>query len=110
MNISNKKYFTLAFLFVWFSFTFIILSGCMSGEQKNILQKAEEASLMYFKEKYGIDVEFTDHKFIPADLSHTVSLIGYVKGNKDQEIFTIVDYDTYEVKTGSVPDEIQPLQ
>ncbi|OPG95536.1 hypothetical protein B2I21_26060 [Chryseobacterium mucoviscidosis] len=82
----------------------------MSNEKKEIIQKAQVASQTYFKEKYGIDVEFTDHKFIPADLSHTVSLTGYVKGNKDQEIFTMVDYDTYEVKTGSVPDEIKPLK
>ncbi|MFC9706670.1 DUF1433 domain-containing protein [Paenibacillus sp. NPDC056933] len=82
----------------------------MSNEKKEIIQKAQVASLDYFKETYGIDVEFTDHKFIPADLSHTVSLTGYVKGNKDQEIFAMVDYDTYEVKTGSVPEEIKPLK
>ncbi len=110
MNIPNRKYLTLAFLFMWFSFALIVLSGCMSNEQKEIVKKAEEASLAYFKENYGIDVDFTNHKFIPADLSHTVSLTGYVKGNKDQEIFAMVDYDTYEVKTGSVPDHIKPLK
>lgn len=110
MSIPNRTYLTLAFLFIWFSFAFIVLSGCMSNEQKEIVQKAEEVSLAYFKENYGIDVDFTDHKFIPADLSHTVSLTGYVKSNKDQEIFAMVDYDTYEVKTGSVPDEIKPLK
>ncbi|MFS0858148.1 DUF1433 domain-containing protein [Paenibacillus taichungensis] len=110
MDIFNKKHLTLALLFVWFSFTFIVLSGCMSSEQKDILQKAEEASLTYFKENYGIDVEFTNHKFIPTDLSHTVSLTGYVKGKKDQEVFAMVDYDTYEIRTGSVPDHIKPLK
>jgi hypothetical protein len=79
----------------------------MSSEKKEIIQKAEEVSMVYFKETYGIDVVFTDHKFIPADLSHTVSLTGYVQGHKDQEIFAMVDYDTYTVKTGSVPDEIK---
>ncbi|MDN4604905.1 hypothetical protein ACX12E_23200 [Paenibacillus vandeheii] len=110
MNNFNKKHLTLAFLFVWFSLTFIVLSGCMSSEQKDILQKAEKVSLTYFKENYGIDVEFTNHKFIPADLSHTVSLTGHVKGNKDQEVFAMVDYDTYEIRTGSVPDNIKPLK
>ncbi|OAX50835.1 hypothetical protein [Paenibacillus sp. AD87] len=110
MNIFNKKYLALAFLFIWFSFTSTVLSGCMSGEQRDILQKAEETSLTYFKENYGIDVEFTNHKFIPADLSQTVSLTGYVKGDKDQEVFAMVDYDSYEVRTGSVPDHIKPLK
>lgn len=54
MNNFNKKHLTLAFLFVEFSFTFIVLSGCMSSEQKDILQKAEKASLTYFKENYRL--------------------------------------------------------
>ncbi|MCG7377780.1 hypothetical protein MH215_12315 [Paenibacillus sp. ACRSA] len=98
----------LAVLFT-FSLIIVLLSACMSSEQKEIVEKAEIASLTYFKEIYGIDVEFTGHRFIPSDLSHTVSLTGHVKGNKSQEIFAMVDYDTYDVKTGSVPDDIQPL-
>lgn len=95
------------FLFLILGTVALTLIGCMSSEKKEIIQKAEEVSLAYFKETYGIDVVFTDHNFIPADLSHTVSLTGYVKGHKDQEIFAMVDYDTYTVKTGSVPDEIK---
>lgn len=96
--------------YLWLLLTFLsltIICGCMSSEKKEIIQKAEEVSLVYFKETYGIDVVFTDHKFIPADLSHTVSLTGYVQGHKDHEIFAMVDYDTYTVKTGSVPDAIK---
>ncbi|SCY36619.1 hypothetical protein SAMN05720606_104145 [Paenibacillus polysaccharolyticus] len=96
--------------YLWLLLTFLsltIICSCMSSEKKEIIQKAEEVSLVYFKETYGIDVVFTDHKFIPADLSHTVSLTGYVQGHKDQEIFAMVDYGTYTVKTGSVPDAIK---
>ncbi|KQY91205.1 hypothetical protein ASD24_24140 [Paenibacillus sp. Root52] len=96
-------------VFLTLSLIIVLLSACMPSEQKEIVEKAEMASLTYFKETYGIDVEFTGHRFIPSDLSHTVSLTGHVKGNTSQEIFAMVDYDTYEVKTGSVPDDIQPL-
>lgn len=106
----NKKYRTLLTLLIMISLSITVFCGCISNEQKEIVQKAEIASLAYFKETYGIDVEFTGHKFIPSDLSHTVSLTGYVKGNKTQEIFAMVDFDTYEVKTGSVPDDIKPLK
>lgn len=104
------KYRTPLTLLILISISITVFCGFMSNGQKEIVQKAEIASLAYFKETYGIDVEFTGHKFIPSDLSHTVSLTGYVKGNKTQEIFSMVDYDTYEVKTGSVPEDIKPLK
>ena len=104
------KYRTPLTLLILISISITVFCGCMSNEQKEIVQQVEIASITYFKETYGIDVEFTGHKFIPPDLSHTVSLTGYVKGNKTQEIFSMVDYDTYEVKTGSVPDGTKPLK
>ncbi|MEK3706497.1 DUF1433 domain-containing protein [Paenibacillus sp. FSL R7-0198] len=106
----NIKFRTPLTLLIMISLSITVFYGCISNEQKEIVQKAEIASLAYFKETYGIDVEFTGHKFIPSDLSHTVSLTGYVTGNKTQEIFAMVDYDTYEVKTGSVPEDIKPLK
>lgn len=106
----NKKYRTPLTLLIMICLSITVFCGCISNEQKEIVQKAEIASQAYFKETYGIDVQFTGHKFIPSDLSHTVSLTGYVKGNKTQEIFSMVDYDTYEVKTGSVPEDIKPLK
>ncbi|WP_127547337.1 hypothetical protein [Paenibacillus amylolyticus] len=106
----NKKYRTLLTLLIMIGLSITVFCACMSNEQKEIVHKAEIASQVYFKETYGINIEFTGHKFIPSDLSHTVSLTGYVKGNKTQEIFSMVDYDTYEVKTGSVPEDIKPLK
>ncbi|MEK3923099.1 hypothetical protein [Paenibacillus sp. FSL K6-2393] len=104
------KYRTPLTLLILISISITVFCGCMSNGQKEIVQKTEIASLAYFKGTYGIDVEFTGHKFIPSDLSHTVSLTGYVKGNMTQEIFSMVDYDTYEVKTDSVPEDIKPLK
>ncbi|WP_083679643.1 MULTISPECIES: hypothetical protein [Paenibacillus] len=104
------KYRTALTVLIMIVISITVFCGCMSNEQKEIVQKAEIASKAYFKEIYGIDVEVTGHKFIPSDLSHTVSLTGHVKGNKSQEIFTMVDYDTNEVKTGSIPDDIKPLK
>ncbi|MFK0522805.1 hypothetical protein ACINKY_11430 [Paenibacillus illinoisensis] len=78
----------------------------MSNEQKETLEKAQQVSLTYFKENYGVEVEFTDYKFLPADLSHNMSLNGHVKNNKDTEITILVNYDTFEVQNVIVPKEI----
>ncbi|WP_354478915.1 hypothetical protein [Paenibacillus sp. PvP094] len=53
-----------------------------------------------------MEVKFTDHKFLPADLSHNVSLSGHVKNNKNTEITILVNYDTFEVQNAIVPKEI----
>lgn len=102
MNMLIRKHLTFSFLLIC-SFLF---SGCMSNEQKETLEKAQQVSLTYFKENYGVEVEFTDYKFLPADLSHNMSLNGHVKNNKDTEITILVNYDTFEVQNVIVPKEI----
>ncbi|WP_164783223.1 hypothetical protein [Paenibacillus amylolyticus] len=60
----------------------------------------------YFINHYNTEVEFIDHKFMPKDLSHNISLSGHVKDHKETEITILIDYDTFEVQTAVVPKEL----
>lgn len=44
--------------------------------QDKIIEQATEIGQQYFIDQYNTEVEFTDHKLIPKDLSHNVSLNG----------------------------------
>lgn len=71
-----------------------------------IIEQATEIGQQYFIDQYNMEVEFTDHKFMPKDLSHNVSLSGYVQDDKETEISILIDYDTFEVQTAIVPKEL----
>ncbi|WP_413375601.1 hypothetical protein [Paenibacillus taichungensis] len=74
--------------------------------QNKIIEQATEIGQQYFIDQYNTEVEFTDHKFMPKDLSHNVSLSGHVKDDKETEISILIDYDTFEVQTAIVPKEL----
>ncbi|WP_458125449.1 hypothetical protein [Paenibacillus sp. Z3-2] len=74
--------------------------------QDKIIEEATQAGLQYFIDHYNTEVEFTDHKFMPKDLSHNISLSGHVKNNKGTKITILIDYDTFEVQTAVVPKEL----
>ncbi|NUU78017.1 hypothetical protein [Paenibacillus xylanilyticus] len=102
----HKKYLIFIFLMI----SIFVFTGCTSDEQKDTIQKAQQVSLAYFKENYGVDVQFTEHKFLPADLSHNVSLSGHIENNKETEVTILVNYDTFEVKNAIVPKELLDLK
>ncbi|KOY13047.1 hypothetical protein [Paenibacillus xylanivorans] len=74
--------------------------------QDKIIEQATEIGQQYFIDQYNTEVEFTDHKFMPKDLSHNVSLSGHVQDEKETEISILIDYDTFEVQTAIVPKEL----
>ncbi|WP_408894173.1 hypothetical protein [Paenibacillus taichungensis] len=74
--------------------------------QDKIIEQATEIGQQYFIDQYNTEVEFTDHKFMPKDLSHNVSLSGHVQDDKETEISILIDYDTFEVQTAIVPKEL----
>ncbi|WDQ34569.1 hypothetical protein PTQ21_10130 [Paenibacillus marchantiae] len=74
--------------------------------QNKIIEQATEIGQQYFIDQYNTEVEFTDHKFMPKDLSHNVSLSGHVKEDKETEISILIDYDTFEFQTAIVPKEL----
>ncbi|MEC0123400.1 hypothetical protein [Paenibacillus pabuli] len=74
--------------------------------QDKIIDQATEIGQQYFIDQYNTKVEFTDHKFMPKDLSHNVSLSGHIQEDKETEISILIDYDTFEVQTAIVPKEM----
>ena len=78
-------------------------------EERKVILQAQETGRAYLKEKYNTEIEYTKFKFTPSSLASTVGLNGHIKGNPEQEIFLLINYETYEVDTASVPTELEEL-
>ena len=77
-----------------------------SREDAQAINKAMNAGKTYFKEKYDLNVEFTRHKFNPPDLGTDVGLYGHLTEDPDTEVFLLINYETLEVVTAGVPEEL----
>ncbi|MBD7969586.1 hypothetical protein [Paenibacillus gallinarum] len=77
-----------------------------SRKDAQAVTKAMEAGKTYFKEKYDLNVEFTHHKFNPPDLGTDVGLYGHLTEDTDTEVFLLINYETFEVITVGVPEEL----
>ena len=56
-----------------------------TNEEKEIVTKAEEVTIKYFKETEGLDVTITDHKFGQKDFQ-TILISGYVTNDKSKSL------------------------
>ncbi|EJR57119.1 hypothetical protein IIM_00228 [Bacillus cereus VD107] len=75
-------------------FTLILLGGCAidkKNEEQQIVNKAKEETIQYFKKTEGLDVTITDHEFGPKDFQ-TISISGYVTNDKTKEFTASVEY------------------
>lgn len=90
---------------------FAILIGCeaaMKQEQKRneeAVQQALAIGTEYFKSKYDVEAEWTDHQFQPEYASNNVALYGHVKDNPDKKIYILINYKTFEVVSSVHPNE-----
>ncbi|WP_152532788.1 MULTISPECIES: hypothetical protein [unclassified Paenibacillus] len=90
---------------------FVLIMACCSfvsdsRENTQAINKAIEAGETHFKEKYNLNFEFTRHKLNPPDLGTDVGLYGHLTEDKDTEVFLLINYETLEVVTVGVPEEI----
>ncbi|WP_166703640.1 DUF1433 domain-containing protein [Bacillus albus] len=79
---------------LFFIFTFILLGGCtidQKNEEQQIINKATETTIQYFKEKENLDVVITKHKFAPKDFQ-SVWISGHVKDDKNKKFSADVEY------------------
>ncbi|PGT10444.1 DUF1433 domain-containing protein [Bacillus cereus] len=86
----NKK---ISFYFLLI-FVFATLGGCTADnkkEEQQIIEKAKEETIQYFKKTEGLDVTITDHEFGPKDFQ-TISISGYVTNDKTKEFTASVEY------------------
>ncbi|MEF2968551.1 hypothetical protein V3851_22270 [Paenibacillus sp. M1] len=75
-----------------------------ADEQEEIIRKAEQVGIQYFKENYNVDVVFTKFDIDAPHVSSDVAMYGHIKGEEDQEILLLVSYRTYEVTSGLYPE------
>ena len=79
---------------LFFLFTLILLGGCtidQKNEEQQIVNKATETTIQYFKEKENLDVVITKHQFAPKDFQ-SVWISGHVKDDKNKTFSADVEY------------------
>ncbi|BCD03992.1 TPA: hypothetical protein ACOQ33_004051 [Bacillus cereus] len=89
---------------LFFIFTLILLGGC-TIDQKNteqqIVEKAQERTIQYFKEKQDLDVVITDYRFGPSDLQG-IFISGYIKNDESKTFNITIEYGGDEYTIGSI--------
>ncbi len=85
---------------LFFTFTLILLGGC-TIDQKNteqqIVNKATEETIQYFKEKENLEVTITNHRFHSNDIE-TIFITGHIKDDTNKKFTTSIDYkDDYNI-------------
>jgi len=79
----------------------VILVGCgTSKKEKEIIEKANQTGIEYFKKNYNIDVVFTEFKVMAPYVTSSVSMHGHVQGSKEETIYLMIDYRTYKIVEG----------
>ncbi|MBO1626163.1 DUF1433 domain-containing protein [Bacillus arachidis] len=93
----KKIFFNLSIVFL-----LSILGGCTAENKKaeqQVVDKANEETIKYFKEEEKVDVTITKHKFAPKDLQ-TTFISGYVTDDKSKEFSVAVEYaNNYHIGT-----------
>nr|WP_243526467.1 hypothetical protein [Bacillus pseudomycoides] len=95
----KQLFFSLSIIFL------ITILGSCNTDQKNekqqIIDKATERTVKFFKEKQNLDVVIIDHEFGPNDLQ-VIFISGYVKDDKSKTFDVAVQYGGNEYTIGSI--------
>ncbi|QWH10874.1 hypothetical protein EXW38_05655 [Bacillus mycoides] len=84
--------------------TLILLGGCTmdkKNEEQQIVEKAQERTIQYFKEKQDLDVVITDYRFGPNDLQG-IFISGYIKNDESKTFNITIEYGGDEYTIGSI--------
>ncbi|MBJ8053828.1 hypothetical protein JDS87_18150 [Bacillus cereus] len=92
-------------LFFYLALIFILtaLGGCKNenNKEKQIVEKAQERTIQYFKEKQDLDVVVTDYRFGPSDLQ-SIFISGYIKNDESKTFNITIEYGGDEYTIGSI--------
>ncbi|MGN4613934.1 hypothetical protein ACTFOZ_15990 [Bacillus cereus group sp. MYBK71-2] len=100
MDIKIKK---ISF-FLFFIFISSILGGCtinQKNDEQQIVEKAQERTIQYFKEKQDLDVVITNYRFGPSDLQG-IFISGYIKNDESKTFNITIEYGGDEYTIGSI--------
>ncbi|MGG2933735.1 hypothetical protein ABEO66_06065 [Bacillus pacificus] len=90
--------------FLFFIFILSILGGCtinQKNDEQQIVEKAQERTIQYFKEKQDLDVVITDYRFGPSDLQ-CIFISGYIKNGESKTFNITIEYGGDEYTIGSI--------
>lgn len=90
--------------FLFFIFILSILGGCtinQKNDEQQIVEKAQERTIQYFKEKQDLDVVITDYRFGPSDLQG-IFISGYIKNDESKTFNITIEYSGDEYTIGSI--------
>ncbi|BCC04707.1 hypothetical protein bcgnr5378_25240 [Bacillus cereus] len=71
------------------------------NEEQQIVEKAQERTIQYFKEKQDLDVVITDYRFGPSDLQG-IFISGYIKNDESKTFNITIEYGGDEYTIGSI--------
>lgn len=78
----------------------------MKPEQEQAaVQQAMATGTEYFKNKYHLETEWTEHQFQPESASSHIALYGHVKDKPGDKIYILINYKTFEVISSVHPKE-----
>lgn len=77
-------------------------------QESQIVDKAKEIAIDYFKKKHSATVEFTRYQIPPTYVGNEVALYGYLNGQKDQDFMILIDSNDFKVIEAAVPPELNP--
>lgn len=96
MGIKIKKY-TFLTLFILLT---TMIGGCNMGQnekEQQIVNKATETTIQYFKEKENLEVTIMNHRF-PSNDIETIFITGHIKDDTNKKFTTSIDYkDDYNI-------------
>ena len=98
MNITIKKL-VFSILYIYFKYFRDVL--WIKNEEQQIVEKAQERTIQYFKEKQDLDVVITDYRFGPSDLQG-IFISGYIKNDESKTFNITIEYGGDEYIIGSI--------
>jgi hypothetical protein len=76
--------------------------GTSKAKKEEIIEKANQTGIEYFKQNYNIDVVFTEFNVRPEYIESRVGMNGHVQGAEDETLYLLIDYRTYKIVQGFV--------
>ncbi|MBE0343103.1 hypothetical protein E4V51_21510 [Paenibacillus sp. 28ISP30-2] len=78
-------------------------------EDAELISKAKATAIEHMKDKYGLDVEITYAKKMPAYVVFKVNFKGNVVGHEEQTFGISVDYKTQETSNFMISPELKKV-
>ncbi|WP_145150302.1 hypothetical protein [Paenibacillus xylanexedens] len=76
---------------------------------KQIVEKATTIGEKYFKDNYGVEVEFVDSQVMASYVTTRVVLYGHIISREEDKVDISLDYRNFEVTGTSTPLDLKKI-